>query len=141
MVLSSDELEKIQDDLQADRIIGSSIHCGRCGYNLRTLPYKHTCPECGNPYNARPLKMKGIFIPHSAYLPLSDILSALFFCFIATVLISGGLENGQFGTAASGVASLGLAVLLAVQAYRRLSRFLKSRAVSKRIALEEVEPD
>jgi len=32
-----------------DGLIGFDLECEECGYNLRSLPVGHRCPECGGP--------------------------------------------------------------------------------------------
>ena len=78
MGMSRSDLERLADDTLKGRILLSSTYCERCGYNLRTLPYVYTCPECGNQYNARPLKMKGIFQPHTTRVPVGDVAAGVF---------------------------------------------------------------
>jgi 2-amino-4-hydroxy-6-hydroxymethyldihydropteridine diphosphokinase len=36
-------------DAAADAVISRSVRCVGCGYNLRGLPIRHACPECGRP--------------------------------------------------------------------------------------------
>ena len=139
MTIDKDELDQIVDELEVERIIRSSLYCGRCGYNLRSLPHVYTCPECGNPYNARPLKMEGIFLPHTAYIPVGDIIAVLFCGLVGGVLIIAGLVDPNPPTAVVGLLFAGLGLSLAVQAYRRLMGYVKFRAVYKRIIREEEE--
>ena len=139
MALSGQDLERLADDQYKDRIITGSVYCGSCGYNLRTLPYIYTCPECGNQYNARPLKMTGIFTPHETYFPASEIAAALLCAPIAFVLIRGGIITADSGRVTLGALFCMIMVSFAVQAYMRLVRFIKARALARRIALEEFE--
>ena len=67
MPLSSNDLERLSDDIYKNRRITGLVYCGTCGYCLKTLPYVYQCPECGGSYNARPLSMQGIFMPQVAY--------------------------------------------------------------------------
>ena len=92
MVLGSDELDRLADDIDKDRTITGSIYCGNCGYNLRTLPYAYTCPECGKGYNARPLKMEGVFLPQDTYFPASDTAATLLCAAILFVFIRGSIK-------------------------------------------------
>ncbi len=77
MALGNAELERIADDMYKGRLLGHAVYCGNCGYNLKTLPYRYVCPECGSEYNARPRKMTGIFVPQEAEFPIRDIFSTL----------------------------------------------------------------
>ena len=137
MVLSSDELDRIADDIYKDRIITGSVYCGNCGYNLRTLPYVYTCPECGNGYNARPLKMEGIFAPQDTYFPASDIAATLLCAAIMFVFVRGNILTPDFGRLFSGGVFGVLGLFFASQAYHRLVRFFRARETAKRIVAEE----
>ena len=88
-MISGDELARLSDEVYRDSKIRTSLYCAKCGYNLRTLPFVHRCPECGNEYNARPLNMVGIFVPHHAYFPFGDG-AATVFCLVAMLLIAVG---------------------------------------------------
>lgn len=77
MSLSSEELAKLAEEIYTDRRITMSTYCGRCGQNLRTLPYVYRCPECGNAYNARPLKQEGVFSADHARFPLGTLFALL----------------------------------------------------------------
>ncbi len=139
MSLSKSELERLADDTYKNRIILSSTYCGRCGYNLRTLPYVYTCPECGGQYNARPLKMQGIFLPQAVQVPAGDIAAALF-C-VAGALLFG--VNGIISANVLRVVIAGVFVLLFIpfmwRAYGGLQKLFKTRAIARQIALDEEE--
>ena len=73
---------RVPEDKQAlERILGR-IYCGRCGYDLRTLPKMGRCPECGNDYNSRPAGMQGIHLPGSVGFPVGMV----FISVVSTVL-------------------------------------------------------
>lgn len=135
--MSRDELDRYADDLYKDRLITGSVYCGKCGYNLKTLPYVYTCPECGNSYNARPLSMKGIFTPQEASFPLVEIAAGSLCAVIAIVLLATGLQPPQAGMLVPGGLMIVLTVLLAAQGNRRLSRYLRKRTIARRIAMEK----
>ncbi len=139
MALTGYDMERLADEQYKNRIITVSVYCGNCGYNLRMLPYIHTCPECGNQYNARPLKMKGIFMPHETYFPASDVAAVLLCAPVAFVLIRGGIKTVDQGRLILGGVFGVIMIVFMVQAYSRLVRFLKARALARRIALEEFE--
>ncbi len=92
MAVGSDELEKLSDDIYRERRIIGSVFCGKCGYNLRTLPYVHTCPECGNEFNARPLHLTGIFQLYEAEFPFRDAASTVVCALGAVVLGLGAFK-------------------------------------------------
>lgn len=141
MALSSYELERIADDMYKDRVIRGSVYCGHCGYNLHSLPYVYTCPECGNQYNARPLKMDGIFVLHDTYFPASDVAAVLLCAPIVYLLIAGGVNPTDYGRLILGAGVGVVALTFAVKAYHRLPRFFKARSIARRIALEEQEEE
>ena len=138
MVVGTDELERLADDMYKDRVIASSVYCGHCGYNLRTLPYVYTCPECGNQYNARPLKMSGIFNPHTAEFPLRDIVVTVVCALITVVLGDSAIRPVNYW--------LGVAIFFAIfavlsgrEAYVRMRRYVNAVSIIRRIAAEEEE--
>ncbi len=142
MVIGRDELERIEEELAPDRLIHKSVYCGKCGYNLRTLPHVYTCPECGHAYNARPRKMKGIYAPGDTYLPVSDVFWVLLCLAIAWILAPPGFMNAQYGRAWFGVAFAAVGVGFAIRGCVRLMRHLDNRAVQKRITeAQEDEED
>ena len=79
------------DDLV--RTLSHSVFCDRCGYNLRCLRYVGRCPECGNAYNARPLKLKGIYHAFDLKLPVLDIFVAIISVGIGVVMIVRSLDR------------------------------------------------
>ena len=139
MATDDEELDQIADAYHDYRIIRSSLYCGRCGYNLRSLPHIYTCPECGNRYNARPLKMEGIFLPHSAPFPLGETIAFALCSLVVWVLLPQGLATGDGTRLCSGWLFAAMGVYLAVQGYRRLMRFLRFREIYKRVARQEEE--
>jgi len=141
MVLDNYDLEQIADDLYKDRRIIGSVYCGNCGYNLRTLPYVYTCPECGSKYNARPLVMQGIFAPYEIEFPFRDIMVTLI-CGLGTLAFAAKTIN------AFSVQWLVLTVLfivltasLILHAHSRLARYFKAVEISRRVAEQEREAD
>lgn len=121
------------------RRMDRSLFCGKCGYNLRTLPYAGRCPECGNEYNARTLKMRGILIPQTVRFPTSDL--------VAFVLAGGAaLMMFEWFRQAGGQLYLGLAgafgVLAAGQFYflcREMMRFVHCHRLVRQIRAESEE--
>ena len=139
MALSSTDLDHIADNVYKDRIITGTLYCGNCGYNLHSLPYVHTCPECGNQYSARPLIMKGIFFPHETYFPASELAVVLLLAPIIFVFVWGGINPVEYDRLAFAATLAVIMTLFAVQGYRRFIRFCKFHTIARRIALEEGE--
>ena len=139
MVLSSATLERLADDMYKGRLLTLSTYCGGCGYNLRSLPYVHTCPECGSPYNARPLKMTGIFVPHAVGFPVSDLFLALINA-VATGLIGIGAFNPlDVIRIAIGLFFAASTIIFLVQVWGKVKRYIKAVGIIHRIKLEEAE--
>ena len=128
MTVGLDELE---------RTLSYSVFCDRCGYNLRRLPYVGQCPECANAYNARPLKLKGIYSAFDLKFPLLDIFVALACVGIGVAMIVGSLNPlfrwGLIG--GSTFVLLGLA--FAPTVYRDAARYLRFRSIVRRAEFEE----
>ena len=144
MVLSSNELDRMADDLYLDRRIQTSIYCGRCGYNLKTLPYSYTCPECGSDYNARPMSMKGILVPDGSESPAGTVATVVIAWMVGGVMILAGALYAMGSRGIFVVIELVLGVSLVVlglycvhRGERRLRRFLRHRALWKHIAEQE----
>jgi len=163
MSLTSDELQRLSEDIYTDRRITMSTYCGRCGHNLRTLPYVYSCPECGNSYNARPLKLEGIFTPEQVRFPFGNIFGTLItaagaFLFVATAFgyqtpllppppvappgklpappTSPALDSVGFTI---GVALALLAVLYAWLTFRQLCVFWRGLWIARKVARDEAE--
>ncbi len=139
MVLSQSELERLADDTYRGRIITGSVFCNECGYNLRTLPYVYTCPECGNQYNARPLVMKGIFQPYAAEIPWGDMFAAVFCVGGAVTALVDATNPINCTRVAVAAALIFLAFLFASRASGGFRRLAKARGIARRIASEENE--
>ena len=140
MTLGTAELERLADDAYRDRRISGSIYCAACGFNLRTLPYLHRCPECGQEYNARPLKMTGIFLPQEAQFPARDAFGGLFWSVVCGVTLFQAYATSNSNTL---VLSLAAAIMAAADlfiAHRRFNVWLKAIKIARRIAAEEGEP-
>ena len=141
MGLSSYELDRLADDMYKDRVIRGSVYCGDCGYNLRTLPYVHRCPECGNDYNARPLKLTGIFSPHDTFFPFGDTAAMLLCAVLAAWMIYKGVTPTELQWLIAGGVFAALTLAFAAQAKGRLGRLIKSRTLTRRIARAEEEEE
>lgn len=135
MSLGSDELSRLTESY-GDRRIGGSLYCGNCGYNLKTLPYVYKCPECGNAFNARPLSMKGIFLPVDTSMPWSSALGALCFVTLTVVMLVRGLNPIDGFRIFAAVLCALVAVYHIWSGKRRLRRFLKYRFIARQIEAE-----
>lgn len=133
MVVGSRDLDRIADDIDKERVITSSVYCGRCGYNLRTLPFLYQCPECGNEYNARPLKMIGIFNPYAATFPTRDVLITLACAFVAVLFgVSAALAGNAKGLAIAAVFAA-CAIINGRSTWREIRRCLLAISIIRRI--------
>ena len=139
MVLGTDELERLADDAYKERRLSGTVYCGNCGYNLRTLFYVYRCPECGQEYNARPLVMKGIFLPQSISPPFADTAAVVFCGPIAYFLIDGATQPFEPTGFVMGILAAVLTVVYLWLAWRRWARLLKARLIAHRIAQDERE--
>ncbi len=137
MPLSNKELDLLADEQYKGRRITNSIYCSECGYNLKTLPYKYQCPECGHTYNARPSVMHGIYLFRQHRFPLFDIA--------ATILsLVGFLISFSVAFNPLNITALSLAVFFDVmmlifgfRAYHRIKRYFRYRSIARHIAYEE----
>lgn len=133
---SEREQERIADDVFTDRVIRTSVYCGRCGYNLRTLPYVYECPECGHAYNARPLTLHGVFLPEHAQLPQGVLFFAA--CIgISVVLFYGAFQPLDIWRLLGGVI---LSIFIGTEVpriWRELHRYVAARKILRRIDQEE----
>jgi predicted Zn-ribbon and HTH transcriptional regulator len=148
VAFTHEELDRLIDDTRDRGVIVGPVYCGTCGYNLRTLPYVYRCPECGNEYNARPLSIRGIFLPSQCSIPVRDIaatvvcaVSAVAFGYVA---VKG--SNAKMLSLEGAVILYGIAVLLGLFAahfgwasWRALFQYRRGRIITRRIAEEEGE--
>ncbi|MFQ5414328.1 MAG: hypothetical protein ACE5E6_07695 [Phycisphaerae bacterium] len=137
MVIGSDELEQLSDGIYQDRIIPTSLYCGTCGYNLRMLRYVGVCPECGHAYNARPLKLEGIFLPHLVEFPAGDAASFVFSGIAAAGLLRAGIAPFRSEYVFVGLAMAAMAVAFLRRTYVKACRFIKFRHIARKIAFRE----
>jgi len=137
LALSNSELDRYADDAYKDRRITTSVYCGNCGYNLRTLPYRYKCPECGQEYNARPRTMKGIYAPQDTDIPFGDIASAAFCGFAVFILARNAFTPIDPWRIVFAVVFVIFTVMFLSRAYDRLGELMKARRVAKRIAMDD----
>jgi hypothetical protein len=134
MVLDSGELERLAEQCLVDRIITMDLYCARCGYNLRMLPYLGRCPECGGEYNARPLRMEGIFNAQMLVFPTGDVAAAVFTWALAAVLIAAGVYSLDGWWLFFAVICAVLGFFFTRSAWNRATRFFQFRGIARRIA-------
>ncbi len=137
MTLNSQELERLEDELWAGERIFHSLYCGECGYNLRTLPYTGLCPECGGRYNARPLKMDGIFLPQNMELPVLDVLMLAVGLVFSILFSRDSINPYKSGQMFMGIVVLVLSLVFAHRGWSKFARFLKLRSILKQIEAAE----
>jgi len=135
--LSEEDRERLADDIYSDRRITGSIYCGRCGYDLHSLPYIYQCPECGQAYNARPLSMKGIFLPHHAEPPIREIAAIVVCGFGAVVMLGSGMNPPDIWRLLFGLTLGGFCVLEVGTVWSKFRDFRKARAIRRKIEREE----
>jgi len=136
-MLGGDELERLHDEMLQGTRLYHSVYCGRCGYNLRTLPYAGQCPECGGQYNARPLNMTGIFFAHYAQFPLFDVLASAVSLLFTAWIIGSSLTPFSPDQFYFGLVFGAVSVVYGARTLARISRFLRMRGIAKRIELDE----
>lgn len=137
MAFTKEELDRLADDDYKGRRLHRSTFCGKCGYNLRTLPYVYTCPECGNQYNARPRSMEGIFSPSDAKFPINDVAASMVFSAFGIVLIWSGVSPTIKWLVVAGIAFCLLAAFCAWRSWGRISRLAHATIIARRIAEED----
>ena len=137
MDLSTDELEQLSQDIYSERRISHSIYCGRCGYNLRTLPYVGRCTECGNEYNARPVVRKGIYISTEVTFPFVELVCSMFFTGSGgTWLITGVVPVVPWKVTFGGACLIG-GVISGYLFFQRLRRYLHFRWIARNIDCDD----
>ncbi len=139
MVISSDELSRLADEAYGGRRISDSLYCATCGYNLRTLPYVYRCPECGSGYNARPLAMKGIFLPVETFPPVGDALILILFVGMTGFTFYCGVNPPDAAWLVTSAVFALMAVHRALRGWARHLAYLRYRDVARRIAAEKGE--
>ena len=139
MALSRAELDRLAEDILADRVIVGNVYCGRCGYNLRTLPYTGRCPECGSNYNARALRMRGIFDSRLVEFPAGDIFAALLTLALGAWLFLTGISPLAQWKLFFGLVALVMGAFFVRSSWTRTARFFFFRGIQRRIEAEDDE--
>ena len=133
-MLNPDELDRMamEDAPSAGRLM-TSVHCAECGYNLRSLPSIYTCPECGNPYNASPLRSKGIYQHTAEEFPAAHYASTIFCALVATILLWAGISQQVPLTILLGAVFVLLFVVFMYKAIVGTGNYYRAREISARI--------
>ncbi len=130
--------QEIPDGVDPEKQITQNLYCGSCGFNLRYARFVGRCSECGNVYNARPLKMEGIFLPHSIRFPLVDMVLGVFLCLASFFWIRRGVGTpADRGFLAFGGISAALGVFTLVYAVKQAMRFVRFHGILRRIQCED----
>jgi predicted RNA-binding Zn-ribbon protein involved in translation (DUF1610 family) len=137
--LSSRELDALAEDIYRDRRISAPTYCDACGYNLKTLPYVYTCPECGQSYNARPMVMKGIFVAYEAVFPFLDCVATAICALAATWLSWKGLPAKDVPSLTLAAVLVLLTLALLNRCINRFHRFNVARRITAGIEEERRE--
>ena len=108
-------------------------HCAECGYNLRTLPRRGRCPECGSQYNTRTVVLDGVFTAGMLEFPAGNLLGTALATILLVLFIAWGLRPVV-------VWRLGFALIFGVlgalyvrSTWKRLGRYLRFRGIVQRI--------
>jgi len=104
---------------------------------LRTLPYIHQCPECGQEYNARPLVMKGIFVPSMADPPVYEAIMGPVFAAGAVLLVVSGVQTRDIWRLVIGAALAAGSYVELTQGWAKLKKFRVAIRIQRRIEREE----
>lgn len=139
MSLTSDELVRLGEDILTDRFISSDLYCAECAYNLRTLPYRGRCPECGSDYNARQLWMDGIFTAGMLKFPTDDYLGIVFTFAPGVLLLASGINPVVEWRVMFGAVFLIIGALFIRAAWKHTGRYLHFRGIMRRIGQSEAD--
>ena len=137
MVFSEKDLDRLADDIDKNRRITSSIYCGSCGYNLKTLPYSYQCPECGNDYNARPLHKRGIHEPLDEEFPFAYIIGVVLCGLGVWFCVDGALRPMNISRVVAAGLFLLAGLVTAWRTFERFKRMVHTARIARQIAEAE----
>lgn len=137
MALSEKDLDMMAAEDSKGRRITNTLYCSECGYNLKTLPYKYQCPECGNAYDVHPSRMTGIYRYEHGHLPVFDMLAILFFLIACLCTMPFAFDTFHPIVLLLTVFFDVMMILYGFRAYHKFILFLRSRAIARHIASEE----
>ncbi len=130
MALEREQLEHMLEEDEGPRVMTNLVICDQCGYRLRGLPFVGRCPECGNSYSVRGRKTEGIFVPHAAEFPASDLVTGLVSGALALWLAAGLVRRFDLWTLlfAGFLGYVGFVFLR--QGLLRLKRFIRGQKMA-----------
>ncbi len=130
MALEREQLEHMLEEEDGPRVMTKAVICDQCGYQLRGLPLVGRCPECGNSYSMRGIKTEGIFLPHAAEFPASDLVAGLVSGGLALWLVTGLVRRFDLWTLlCTGILGC-LGFVFLRQGLRRLGRFIRGQKIA-----------
>lgn len=133
MVLNTDELERLAEDIMLDRLITGDLYCAECGYNLRTLPRRGRCPECGSDYNTRTVLLEGVFAAGMLEFPASEVFGAALTVGLAGLFMAWGIRPVVAWRLMFAAVFALLAVFYLGPAWKSLARYARFRGIVRRI--------
>ncbi len=123
------------------RHITKSLYCDRCGYSLRYSTLAGRCSECGNPYNARPVLMTGIFSATSVRIPTWEIVVGTILLLFGYRTIRAGVSPMVLWRLVVGGVAIALCMGCAASAISAMRRLIHFRPVMRRIRCREDDDD
>ena len=135
--MNTDELERLADDIMLDRLITGDLFCAECGYNLRTLPRRGRCPECGSDYNTRKVLLEGVFAAGMLVFPTGEVLGAMVTTGLVGVFLAWGIRPVVEWRLMFAVVFAVLAVLYLKPAWKSLGRYMRFRGIVRRIQRDD----
>ncbi len=139
MALGTDELAKMQNRIDARRVIFHSTYCSHCGFNLRHAALIGRCNECGNPYSARPNELEGIFDPTAARFPYWPTAVTPICGAVSVYVLRGAVNPINDWLILLGIVFAGLTLASAFIAFRDVRQLVRAWIIRGRIAREEAE--
>lgn len=129
--------EQLALDIYRNRRITTSMYCGSCGYNLKTLPYVHACPECGAEYNARFPGAEGVFLLDDVQFPLGDVVANLALIAFTVFCVWAEFNAANHEWLLLAVLFGSLSIVYCFIAARMLRRYVRYFFIARRVARVE----
>ncbi len=105
--------------------IDKTVLCGKCGYNLKGLPYVANCVECNASYNARRVMSTTIYRPGTTAFPWTPLIGLVVLALMALALAPMVFSLGRFALAPVVNISLFLLIVSAFGAVLTGAYFLR----------------